>query len=67
MDTDIAEKIVKIVSSLSVEAQRKALEYIELLEREQTSDEETASKIKDSLRGRVFSDSAALLRADRRR
>ncbi len=29
------------------------------------SDEETASQIKDALRGRIFSDSAALLREDR--
>ncbi len=31
------------------------------------SDEETAARIKDSLRGRSFSDSAALLREDRSR
>lgn len=31
------------------------------------SDEQTAAVIKDSLRGRVFSDSAELLREDRRR
>jgi plasmid stability protein len=31
------------------------------------SDEETAARIKDALRGRMFSDSAALLREDRAR
>ena len=31
------------------------------------SDEETAARIKDALRGRNFSDSAALLREDRSR
>jgi plasmid stability protein len=31
------------------------------------SDEETAARIKDALRGRMFSDSAALLREDRTR
>jgi plasmid stability protein len=31
------------------------------------SDEETAARIKDALRGRMFSDSAALLREDRER
>ena len=38
-----------------------------LVENEALSDEETAAKIKKSLRGRVFSDSAALLREDRSR
>jgi antitoxin FitA len=38
-----------------------------LVEGEALSDEETALKIKESLRGRVFSDSAALLREDRSR
>lgn len=31
------------------------------------SDEETAARIKDALRGRIYSDSAALLREDRER
>lgn len=31
------------------------------------SDEETAAQIKNALRGRIFSDSAALLREDRER
>lgn len=31
------------------------------------SDEETATRIKDALRGRIYSDSAALLREDRAR
>ena len=31
------------------------------------SDTETAARIKDALRGRIFSDSAALLREDRER
>lgn len=31
------------------------------------SDEETAARIKDALRGRIYSDSAALLREDRAR
>lgn len=38
-----------------------------LVENEVLSDEETAAKIKKSLRGRVFSDSAASLREDRSR
>lgn len=38
-----------------------------LVEDETLSDEETATKIKESLRGREFSDSAALLREDRGR
>ncbi len=37
------------------------------VENESLSDEETAAKIKRSLRGRAFSDSAALLREDRSR
>ena len=36
MDTDLVEKIAKKVSNLPVEAQRKALEYVESLEREET-------------------------------
>lgn len=38
-----------------------------LVENESLSDEETAMKIKESLRGREFSDSAAMLREDRSR
>ena len=38
-----------------------------LVEDEALSDEETAACIKKSLRGRVFSDSADLLREDRNR
>jgi plasmid stability protein len=34
---------------------------------EQLSDDETAAIIKESLRGRVFSDSVEMLREDRRR
>lgn len=34
MKTDIVEKIAKKASSLPVESQRKALEYVESLERE---------------------------------
>lgn len=37
------------------------------VEEKQLSDEETAAQIKKSLRGRVFSDSAVLLREDRSR
>jgi hypothetical protein len=36
MDTDIVEKIVKIASRLPVEAQRKALRFVESLEPEET-------------------------------
>jgi outer membrane lipopolysaccharide assembly protein LptE/RlpB len=36
-------------------------------ETEQLSDDETAAIIKESLRGRVFSDSVEMLREDRRR
>lgn len=38
MKTDIVEKIAKKASSLPVESQRKALEYVESLEREETSE-----------------------------
>lgn len=38
-----------------------------LVNNEALSDDETAAKIKEGLRGRVFSDSAALLREDRQR
>lgn len=34
MKTDIVEKIAKKASSLPIESQRKALEYVESLERE---------------------------------
>ncbi|MCI0485294.1 MAG: hypothetical protein L0229_01710 [Blastocatellia bacterium] len=37
MKSDLVEKIAKKASSLPVEAQRKALEYVESLEREETS------------------------------
>ncbi len=38
-----------------------------LVERDALSDEERASQIKETLRGREFSDSAVLLREDRNR
>jgi hypothetical protein len=38
MNTDLVEKIAQKASSLPVEAQRKALEYVESLEREETSE-----------------------------
>jgi hypothetical protein len=38
MKTDLVEKIAKMASNLPVEAQRKALEYVESLEREVTSE-----------------------------
>ena len=37
MKTDIVEKIAMKASSLPVESQRKALKYVEALEREETS------------------------------
>jgi antitoxin FitA len=39
----------------------------EVVEAEVLSDQDTAAKIKNSLRGRKFSDSAATLREDRHR
>jgi hypothetical protein len=36
MSTDLVEKIAKKASGLPVESQRKALEYVESLEREKT-------------------------------
>jgi len=38
MNPDLVDKIAKKASSLPFEAQRKALEYIELLEREEMSE-----------------------------
>ena len=38
MDTDLVEKIAKKASNLPVEAQQKALDYLESLEREETSE-----------------------------
>ncbi len=38
MNTDVVEKIAKKASNLPVEAQRKALEYVESLEREETAE-----------------------------
>jgi hypothetical protein len=37
MSTDLVEKIAKKASTLPVEAQRKALEYVEALEQEERS------------------------------
>ena len=39
----------------------------QFVEPDASSDEETAARIKESLRGRVFSDSVESLREDRRR
>ena len=41
MNTDLIEKIAKKASTLPVEAQRKALEYVESLEREETADKKS--------------------------
>jgi antitoxin FitA len=50
--------------SLQNELQQMLRQFVEP---DVLSDEETAAKIKESLRGRVFSDSAESLREDRQR
>ena len=49
MKTDLVEKIAKKASSLPVEAQRKALEYVESLERETTSGRKPFRSVKGIL------------------
>jgi hypothetical protein len=49
MSTDLVDKIAKKASSLPVEAQRKALEYVELLEREETTEKKPFRSVKGVL------------------
>ena len=49
MKTDLVEKIAKKASNLPVEAQRKALEYVESLEREKASEKKPFRSVKGVL------------------
>jgi hypothetical protein len=49
MSTDLVEKIAEKASHLPVEAQRKALEYVESLEREETSEKKSFRSVKGVL------------------
>ena len=50
MNTELVEKIAKKASSLPVDAQRKALEYVELLEREEVSEKKPFRSVKGVLK-----------------
>ncbi len=69
---DVEDGILQKLKELAAANGRSLQNELQLIfrslaESDSLSDEETATKIKDALRGRVFSDSAALLREDRRR
>lgn len=69
---DVEEGILQKLKERAKENGRSLQNELQMIfryfaEAESDSDEKTAAKIKDSLRGRVFSDSAALLREDRDR
>ncbi len=69
---DVDEKVLSKLKERAVRNGRSLQgELLQVLksttEDEAISDEKTADKIKKGLRGRSFSDSAALLREDRRR
>ena len=49
MKTDLVEKIAKKASSLPVEAQQKALEYVESLEQEEMSKKKPFRSVKGVL------------------
>ena len=49
MNTQLVEKIAKKASNLPVEAQRKALEYVESLEREETLEKKPFRSVKGVL------------------
>jgi hypothetical protein len=49
MSTDLVEKIAKKAASLPVESQRKALEYVESLEREETTEKKPFRSVKGVL------------------
>lgn len=49
MKIDLVEKIAQKASNLPVEAQRKALEYVESLEREETSGKKPFRSVKGVL------------------
>jgi len=69
---DVDEKVLgKLKARASKNGRSLQNELLQLFntitENDGLSDERTADKIKNALRGRSFSDSAALLREDRRR
>jgi hypothetical protein len=49
MSTDLVDKIAKKAASLPVESQRKALEYVESLEREETTEKKPFRSVKGVL------------------
>ena len=53
MKTDLVEKIAKKASSLPVEAQRKALEYVESLEQEEASERKPFRSVKGVLQANL--------------
>lgn len=69
---DVEEEILHQLKQLAAANGRSLQNELQVMfrsvaESDFLSDEETAAKIKDGLRGREFSDSAVLLREDRRR
>lgn len=64
----VLEKLKEQAKRNGRSMQSEVLSILNLFaENAEMSDEQTAATIKKSLRGRTFSDSAALLREDRRR
>ncbi len=64
----VLEKLKEQAKRNGRSMQSEVLSILNLFaENDRISDEQTAATIKKSLRGRTFSDSAALLREDRRR
>lgn len=69
---DVEETVLQRLKDRARQNGRSLQKELKLLfrsitETDSISDEETASEIKESLRGRVFSDSTELLREDRSR
>ena len=69
---DVEEMILQKLKAIAAANGRSLQNELQMMlrsfaESDSLSDEETATKIKDSLRGREFSDSATLLREDRDR
>jgi plasmid stability protein len=68
VELEVLEKLKKRAkqNGRSLQSEVRSI-IIDVVEGSSLSDEETASTIKQSLRGREFSDSAVLLREDRDR
>ncbi|MEZ5308895.1 MAG: hypothetical protein R2684_17250 [Pyrinomonadaceae bacterium] len=67
IDKDLLERLKTRAEQNNRSLQKELIALLNaFVGEQQLSSDETASKIRDSLRGRVHTDSAKLLRADRR-